>query len=598
MTASSVAVSGLRVTRSQRGHTISITDDVDLRVLPGESIAIVGESGSGKSITARAILDLLPHGLVATGDIELLGRALASLSRRQRRLVRGAQVAMVMQDPFTMLNPLQRIGKQVTASVRDHRGRRLRGAARREDARRRLAEVGITDPDVVDRYPFELSGGMRQRVGIAAAIAANPKVLIADEPTTALDVTTQKEILELLSELRRTHQLSVVLITHDLRVAFSFCDRVYVMYAGEVVEVGSSAEVLAAPAHPYTANLLLADPPVDRRVAALANIPGSVPSPGRRPAGCRFAPRCPHTSAACERTQALRPVADGHAVRCDRAEELRDLLLPAGEQEAGTAADPPECGDAPVIVTIGAQRRFGAKVAVRDASIVVHERESVGLVGESGSGKTTLARMLIGLTTPTSGRVQVAGVDVGAATTPAGWEVVRSTVQMAFQDPYSTLNPHRSIGATLRDGLRLVARDRLRERTDELLELVGLPAAYQHRRPAQLSGGERQRVAIARALARDPRVLICDEVVSALDVSVQAHILNLLRRLQSELGLALVFITHDLAVVRQMTDRVYVMRGGEIVEQGATADVLDRPVHDYTRRLIASIPTPHVTGVR
>ncbi|MFD3486705.1 dipeptide ABC transporter ATP-binding protein [Streptomyces sp. NPDC058665] len=585
---------GLSVVGHRAGRPVSITDDVSVQVGAGESIAIVGESGSGKSITARAILDLLPQGLDAKGAVELNGELLVGLSRREAQRMRGGELAFVMQDPFTMLNPISRCGEQITAKLRGENGRRLSSQARKEQARARLAEVGIADPAVADRYPFELSGGMRQRVAIAAAIAENPRVLIADEPTTALDVTTQKEILELLSRLRDTHGLGLILITHDLRVAFSVCDRVYVMYAGEIIETGRPDDLVAAPRHPYTANLIQADPPIDRRLASLANIPGSVPAPGSWPPGCRFAPRCQWAAPECAAAHPpLEAAGSGHAVRCIRAGEIAPDLVAALRRDRRAVVTPARTddGSAPIISTRGARRSYGDKVAVVGADVDVFRGESVGLVGESGSGKTTLARMMVGLTRPTSGAIRVAGVDLAAArVSKAGWNTVRSTVQMAFQDPYSTLNPQRSVGSALRDGLRLTDKADVPRRIDELLERVGLAADYAGRMPAQLSGGERQRVAIARALARDPQVVVCDEVVSALDVSVQAHILNLLRELQADLGLAYVFITHDLAVVRQVTDRVYVLKDGAIVEHAATEKLLDDPQHPYTQRLIASIP--------
>jgi len=589
-----LVATGLSVRGVRGGAPVGLTSDVDIEVPAGEAVAIVGESGSGKSLTARALLSLLPRGLASSGTIRIGDRDVSLLDDAERRRLRGSELAFVMQDPFTMLNPLERCGSQVTAALRGPDGRRLRKAAARDEAVRRLAEVGIADPAVADRYPFELSGGMRQRVAIAAAIAENPAVLIADEPTTALDVTTQKEILDLLERLSRSHRMGLVLITHDLRVAFSVCTRIYVMYAGEIVEAGRPVDVRNRPRHPYTAGLLRTEPPLDRRVHRLARIPGAVPAPGARPAGCRFAPRCGWAEADChDHHPALTVLPLDHQVRCRRADELTEQLRPSRTDEPPEPAVACAASDRALIRTRALRRTYGPRVAVAGADIEVHAGESVGLVGESGSGKTTLARMLVGLTRPSSGSVEVGGVDLASRhLSSADWAVVRSTAQMAFQDPYSTLNPHRTIGAALRDGLRLVGAEDIHRRTDELLERVGLSGDHARRMPAQLSGGERQRVAIARALARSPRVLVCDEIVSALDVSVQAHILNLLRDLQVRLGLSLVFITHDLAVARQVTDRIYVLKDGEIVEQGATGDVLDHPRHPYTQRLVASVPSP------
>lgn len=591
-TPTALDVVGLKVAAQRREAEVAITDDVNVRVSAGEAVAIVGESGSGKSITAKAMMRLLPPGLTIEGDLVLNGRSVARASELEMRKIRGTEIALIMQDPFTLLNPLEQCGAQLTAGLRDDNGRKLSAAARRDDARRRLAEVGITDPLVAERYPFELSGGMRQRVGIAAAIARNPRVLIADEPTTALDVTTQAEILALLHKLRVTHGIALVLITHDLRVAFSVADRVYVMYAGEIVETADGQTLDTDPAHPYTASLLRAEPPLSHRVATLAEIPGSVPSPGERPYGCRFAPRCAWATPECSAEPVALRTLDrkSHLVRCIRSEQIRDSLgarpPAAAVRETDLLSDDRE----PIIATVDAARSYGKKRAVAGATIQVQPGESVGIVGESGSGKTTLARMLVGLTRPSSGSVTVGGVDLAGPVTRAQWGEVRGTVQMVFQDPYSTLNPSRTIGSTLRDALRMVSGADLDTRISELLQRVGLPAHYAKRMPAQLSGGERQRVAIARGLAREPSVLVCDEVVSALDVSVQALVLNLLRDLQRDTGVSFVFITHDLAVVRQMTERVYVMNQGHIVEEGRTDDVLDDPQDEYTRRLIASVP--------
>jgi peptide/nickel transport system ATP-binding protein len=588
----SLEVVGLEVRADRRRGQVNITEQIDLRVMPGESVAIVGESGSGKSVTARAVLGLLPANLHVTGDVEIGGRPFLHMRGVERQRMRGSNVAFVMQDPFTMLNPLVKVWQQVTAALVDHRGRPLTRAARRHEAITRLADVGINDPEVLDRYPFQLSGGMRQRVAIAAAVAEDPEVLVADEPTTALDVTTQKEVLTLLDRLRRTHGMALILITHDLRVAFSTCDRVYVMYAGQIVEVASSGDVRTGPLHPYTAALIQADPPIDRRMGRLTTIPGSVPPPGQWPEGCHFAPRCAHVREACRTVRpALESVEVGHSVRCLRSAEIASELV-TGPDGVSDAVDEPTYTEGDALITMRrARKMYGTNVVVAGADIDVFAGESVGLVGESGSGKTTIARMMVGLSRPDGGSVAVGGVDLASRqVTRAQWAIVRSTVQIAFQDPYSTLNPSRTIGSAIKDGLRLAGRTDLNRGVGDLLNRVGLPASHASRRPAQLSGGERQRVAIARALSRSPKVVVCDEVVSSLDVSVQAHILNLLRDLQRDLGLTYVFITHDLAVVRQVTDRVYVLHGGEIVENGPTAQVLDHPRHEYTKALIDSIP--------
>jgi len=598
--ASRLATSALGIAAKRRGDDVVIAQNVDLRVAPGESIAIVGESGSGKSLTARAILDLLPEGVRRSGEVTIGGESLICLTQRSRHRVRGAELAFVMQDPFTMLNPLERCGIQVTEALRDAAGHKLSKSARHAEAVSRLAEVGITDPSVIDKFPHQLSGGMRQRVAIAAAIAEKPKVLIADEPTTALDVTTQHEILQLLGRLRDTHQLSLVLITHDLRLAFSLCDRVYVMYAGAIVEEGDARTIAESPRHPYTAGLLQADPPIDRRVHRLVAIKGCVAAPGEHPSGCSFAPRCHWATPECSETvPSLVDVGPDQRARCIRVEAIAADLGSLAPQSAPSHTRTATHANTEALVAMRDirkefhQRRSGQapKAAVAGVNLDVFPGESVGLVGESGSGKTTLARMVVGLTRPTSGTVALGGVDISSGhLSRRAWSVVRSTAQMAFQDPQSTLNPARSVSSTLKEALHLAGEPHGRRECEALIELVGLPGKYVQRRPSQLSGGERQRVAIARALARRPRLLVCDEIVSALDVSVQAHILNLLLDLRDQLGLTYLFITHDLAVVRQVTDRIYVLKDGLVVEQGDTAGVLDQPAHEYTRRLIASIP--------
>jgi peptide/nickel transport system ATP-binding protein len=591
-----LSVTGLTIDATMGGRRRLIVSGIDLEVSAGETVGIVGESGSGKSMTARAILDLLPGGVQAGGRLRFRGAELSGLSARRRARYRGAEIGMVFQDPFTMLNPLMRAGRHIEETLRDSQGRRLPRDARRAEAIRRLAEVGISDPSVADRYPFELSGGMRQRVGIAAALASDPALLVADEPTTALDVTTQKDILALLRRLQADRGMGLVLITHDLNVAFTVCDRIYVLYAGRVLEQGGSADLQREPRHPYSLGLLMSDPPLETRVRALHSMPGSVPEPSEVAGQCAFADRCQWAQPACrDGAPALRP-AGPQLTACIRADEIRTEMQRQRAVTAEPAALAPPAKDALLVVESlsKAFRRAGRELwALQDASVEIAEGESVGLVGESGSGKTTLGRCVLGLETPTSGTIRIAGRDVSdyALLSKQDRREVRSQVQMVFQDPYSSLSPARSVRAILGEALRLDAPDAGRRTPADLLELVGLPRSYAARKPAALSGGERQRVAIARTLARRPRLIVCDEVVSALDVSVQAQILNLLASLRQELGIAYLFISHDLAVVRQVADRVYVMHRGRIVESGATADILDRPGHAYTARLIDSIPS-------
>jgi peptide/nickel transport system ATP-binding protein len=579
---------------------------IDLQLAEGETVAIVGESGSGKSLTARAIVGLLPAGVVASGgQIVFEGRDLLQESPRQVARLRGASIAMIFQDPFTMLNPLLRCSKHIeeVLRIREDAPIRDRGAARRE-AIARLAEVGITDPTAADRYPFQLSGGMRQRVGLAAALAADPRILIADEPSTALDVTTQAEILSLLKDVQQARGMGLILITHDLRVAFSVAHRVYVLYAGSLVEVSPADALEREPLHPYTLGLLLSEPAADRRLDRLVAIDGSVPSPDEVADRCSFAPRCDWAADAClAGPPPLRVVDRARRTACVRLEEIRPEMAAAhtaAQRPGGASIVAADVRPDDAILRVTGVRkvfvgRAGHEVhALSGVSIDVGRNESVGLVGESGSGKTTLGRCIVGLESPSAGMIDVDGVaaqDYGALTSEQR-RTLRRTVQIVFQDPYSSLDRTETVGAALREVLLVNGHPRngVKRRVAELLELVGLPAGYAVRRPAALSGGERQRVSIARTLAVGPKLIVCDEPVSALDVSVQAQILNLFRDLRDELGLSYLFVTHDLAVVRQVADRVYVLHRGAVVEEGPTEQILDRPQHDYTKRLIASLP--------
>ncbi|NKX92660.1 ABC transporter ATP-binding protein [Sanguibacter hominis ATCC BAA-789] len=517
MSGTFLEVRGLTVRAGER----VIVDAVDVVAGRGRTLGVVGESGSGKSMLVKALTGLLPTGVTATGDVLLDGAPVdLGASERAWGRVRGRHVVLVLQDPFTSLDPLRRCGRQVMDSS-PTRGR----AARRAEVVRRLAEVGLP-ARVAQQYPHELSGGMRQRVAIAAALASDPQLLVADEPTTALDVTTQREILDLLASLQQARGMTLVLITHDLGLAEERCDDLVVMRGGSIVERGRATDVLAAPQHPYT--------------------------------------------------QALAEAARGRLRTSGEVAETQLALRVSGLVKQFR----------------GAQER-----AVDGVTIEVRDGECVGVVGESGSGKTTVARCVVGLETPDAGTIEVrapgtaAAADGLVATTALTPAQRARTVQIVFQDPYSALNPALTIGAMLREALDVAAAGDAERRTvKNLLTMVGLPASYARRRPARLSGGERQRVAIARALAPAPRVLVCDESVSALDVSVQAQVLDLLARLRADLGLTILFISHDLGVMQQVTDRVYVMRGGRVVEAGPTSRVLREPEHPYTRALLDAVP--------
>jgi len=549
-----------------------IVTRMDLTVAPGATVALVGESGSGKSMTAKALTGLLPRGVTATGTMRL-GDDEVQLAGGSKAVahLRGRRISLLLQNPFTSLSPVHRCGVQIAAA--------LPSGARADTAEvlRRLEEVDLP-ARVARQYPFELSGGMRQRVALAASLAADPQVLIGDEPTTALDVTTQREVLNLIARIQRERSMALLLITHDLGVARERADEILVMYAGRLVETGPRGEVFTTPRHPYTAGLRNSEPPLAHRLERLPAIPGSVPRAWDVPVGCVFAARCDRTVARCttETPVLLTQPGEHRAVACW-------LPLADGEQENQVIVAEPAKPTAPngneLVVVSGLTKRFSPDTppALDDVSITIGPGEAVGIVGESGSGKTTLARCLVGLELANSGTITWGGEEVGAR-----------RAQIVFQDPTSALNPAMTIGATLGEALRAGGRDRAE--VPALLDLVGLPAQYARRRPNALSGGEQQRVAMARALAPRPRLLICDEPVSSLDVSVQAQILNLLNDLLGELGLALLFITHDLAVARQVANRVYVMHHGRVVESGVMDELIRAPQNDYTRELFASVP--------
>jgi peptide/nickel transport system ATP-binding protein len=599
-----VELQDVRIDYRPRGSAVqrTIVSGVDLTVAEGETIGIVGESGSGKSMLAKALIRLLPRDVTATGRIAYRGVDLNALSERKVEALRGSGISLLYQDPFTMLNPLLRCGDHITEGL-DRSRRRGQRAALRLDAVRRLAEVGIDDPDVARRYPFQLSGGMRQRVALAAALARDPELLIADEPSTALDVTTQAQILALLRSVQAARGMGLILITHDLRVAFSVCSRIYVLYAGRVMESAPAASLEREPLHPYSLGLLVSEPPVDRTLAQLPVIAGQVPAPDDVAGACAFSPRCSWVESVC--TSGRPPLAEvgvAHHSACVRLGEIRSELqsaLTEALEEAHTPFAESGTKDDALLRVRDLKKVFAGRHgrdvhALRGVSIEVGHNESVGVVGESGSGKTTLARCLVGLEWPTSGTIDVAGVHsaAGEASGRAERRKLHKLVQIVFQDPYSSLDPKQPVGSAIAETLRAngFPRRDVDGRVGELFGQVGLSASYIRRLPASLSGGERQRVAIARALAVDPKLLILDEPVSALDVSVQAQVLNLLTDLRRTLGLSYLFITHDLAVVRQVVERVYVCHRGLVVESGPIDRVLERPQHEYTMKLIASIP--------
>lgn len=590
-----VSVRDLSLATERDGVTNPLTFSVDLDLARGETVCLVGESGSGKSITVRTIAGLLPNGVQAQGSVVVDGRELVGKPERERAKVRGATVALLMQDPFTVLNPLQTIRTHLVESLPPEA--RHDRSSLDERVRRMLGEVQISDPEVLASYPFQLSGGMRQRVALAAALAQDPKILIADEPTTALDATTQRAILDLLQRIQRERGMALLLVTHDLQLGFAYSDRVLVMYAGNILERGASEVIRAGSAHPYTEGLLRSIPSSRHRATVLESIPGTIIPARETPGRCAFSNRCKWATDACDAgSPPLELVAPEQYSACIRIDEIREELhAPAvAEPISRPAATITNLvSPTPILVVDSVTKVFGKRgdghVAVSDVSLSIGAGESLGVIGESGSGKTTLARCVLGLEHASSGTITVGSTNATdySRLSKSARQEVRRTVQCVFQDPYTSLNPAHSIRRTLMEALsKSVGTKRLT--VGDLLELVRLPRDHALRRPEQLSGGERQRVAIARALAVEPDLIVCDEPVASLDVSVQAQILGVLRAAHEELGTALMFITHDLGVVRQVTDNVVVMLHGEIVERGNTGTVLEHPQHDYTRKLMAA----------
>ncbi|HMM86206.1 dipeptide ABC transporter ATP-binding protein [Azohydromonas sp.] len=588
---------------------VKAIDGLSLAIERGETFALVGESGCGKSMTALALLRLLPdNGRVTGGRIGLDGDDTLALPESAMRRVRGGRIGMIFQEPGTSLNPVMKVGDQVVEAIEAHTP--LRGAAARAKALEWLERVGIPDAARrIDDYPFRMSGGQKQRVMIAMTLAAEPRFLVADEPTTALDVTIQAQILDLLRDLQRERGLGLLLITHDLAVVAGMAQRVALMYAGQIVEVAEAGEFFARPLHPYAQALLRALPDAQQRGRPLAAIAGTVPPLTQAFDGCRFAPRCAMALPACATTTpALRPVERDRDVRCLRYEP--GWPRPVEIAAATTAAALPEAtavAPAPLLQVHDLRVRFpirrgllqrvqGHFEAVRGVSFDVPAARTLALVGESGCGKTTTGKALVQLLrrqAHVDGRALFDGRDLFALDGES-LRTVRGEIQIIFQDPFASLNPRLRVREILDEGL-LALRPGMdaaarRERVEGLCDRVGLRRDALERWPHEFSGGQRQRIAIARALAVQPRLIVCDEPTSALDVSVQAQILNLLRELQREMGLAYLFITHNIGVVEYIADAVAVMRAGEIVEQGDCAAVLQHPAHAYTRTLLAAVP--------
>ncbi len=621
-------------TQIQLGETtIQAVGNVDLHLDAGETLGLVGESGCGKSMTGLSIMHLLPPGgEIVSGSILVNDRELVGLPEDDLCKIRGNEIAMIFQDPLTSLDPTKTIGYQVAEPVALHRGASRQAA--RERAIEVLGLVGLPRPaERLDDYPHQLSGGLRQRVMIAMALSCEPKILIADEPTTALDVTIQAQILDLLDDLKARLGMSMILITHDMGVIAGHADRVNVMYAGRLVETTGTTELFAHMRHPYTQALLAAIPQLSQdRTRRLLNIPGIPPDLGNPPPGCRFAARCRLATDQCraEEPPLIGPTPD-HLFACWHpvdgplaGTEINAVVdAAAGTRPAGTPTpasgitaadrDRPEqtVYDGPLLqidslvkefpVTTGLlQRKTGSVKAVSGVSFEVNRGETFGLVGESGCGKTTIGRMAVALEQPMAGSVRLNGIDVSSMKGKR-LRSFRRDLQLMFQDPYSSLDPRMRVGAILREPLAVQgigSRKQQDERVHELLAEVGLPRNSVERFPHEFSGGQRQRIGLARALTLNPQLIVADEPVSALDVSIRAQVLNLMKRLQGSHGLTYVVISHDLAVVKYMADRIGVMYLGKLVEVGSGEDIYQRFAHPYTAGLLAAIPVPEPEAAR
>jgi len=589
---------GLSVSATFGTTRTNVLQDLSLTIKPGRVLGLVGESGAGKSMLGRTIAQMLPPSFaISAGSLAFGGRDLVAMPPGERRALLGRELAFIPQEPLSALNPVLTIGAQFDEHLR--RIAPMSRMQRRERAAEALESVQLADgAELLGRYPHQLSGGMCQRVLIAMAFASRPKLVVADEPTTALDVTVQARVVALLRTMQERDGTAVLFVTHDLRLAAQICDDIMVLYAGRPAEYGP-ARLFGKPAHPYTRCLQLAAPSMTGPKRGLYALPERMP--GLRAIadikGCRFASRCPGVAQAClEAEPPFTTIEPGHVAACFRTGETARITAPPAIPSRSDPNGPP------VLEVLSATKRFETPArflrrarqvtALSDVRVTLHEGEFVGIVGESGSGKSTLARLVTGLDTLSDGRIMLAGQDV-TDDTKSSRAHRRSVIQMVFQDPQSALNPRRRVGSLVTQALEArggFSGADLRERAEAALASVGLAPETAMRFPAQLSGGQKQRVNIARALAAEPRVLVADEIVSGLDVSVQAQIIDLLQRLRKERPFSMLFIAHDLSVVRQLCDSVVVLYKGEVVESGPTDRVFEAPEHPYTRTLLSAVP--------
>jgi peptide/nickel transport system ATP-binding protein len=585
-------VRGLEVRVGPAGP--DVVSEVSFTVQAGQVMGLVGESGSGKTTVVLALLGHARRGLsISSGEVLVDGVDLLRLPAAQLRAVRGARVSYVPQDPSAALNPALRVGTQLNEAIRVHPGAVEDPGARIREV---LQEAHLdASSDLLRRYPHQLSGGQQQRVGLAMAFACRPSLIVLDEPTTGLDVSTQRHVLDTIRSLCRAYGVAAVYVSHDLAVVGGLVSDVAVMYSGRVIEVGATARVFGDPLHPYTRGLLSAVPS-PLQATKLTGIDGQPPRPGRRPAGCSFAPRCGFVTAECRSQQPEPVLIDARTVRCMRVPQVRESSTGVAAALTGAVA---AVGEVPVLSVREVSAGYGRRPALTGVDLDVPAESCVAVVGESGSGKTTLARCIVGLHRNWTGDIRFEGESLAPSARDRPRQTLRR-VQYVFQNPYTSLNPRKTVGQIvaqpLEEYLRLGYRERS-QRAARALADVSLGADFLSRYPDQLSGGERQRVAIARALVVEPDLLICDEVTSALDVSVQAVIVELLRGLQAQHRIAMIFITHNLALVRSIAQSVVVLRDGAVVESGPVGQVLDRPGDPYTARLMQDVPKLARPGV-
>ena len=587
-------VRGLEVRLGRTGP--DVVSEVSFTVQAGQVLGLVGESGSGKTTVVLALLGHARRGLsISSGEVRVDGVDLLRLPAAKLRAVRGARVAYVPQDPSAALNPALRVGTQLKEAIRVHPGAVEDPSGRIREVLQE-AQLDAT-PDLLRRYPHQLSGGQQQRVGLAMAFACRPSLIVLDEPTTGLDVSTQRHVLDTIRSLCAAYGVAAVYVSHDLAVVGGLVTDVAVMYSGRIIEVGSTARVFGDPLHPYTRGLLTAVPS-PLQATRLTGIDGQPPRPGRRPAGCSFAPRCGFAAGECRSQQPEPVLIDARAVRCMRVAQVRESSTGVAAALSSVAA---AAGEVPVLSVREVSAGDGRRPVLTGVDLDVPAESCVAVVGESGSGKTTLARCIVGLHRNWTGDISFEGTSLAASARDRPKQILRR-VQYVFQNPYTSLNPRKTIGQIVAQPLEQYLRLGYRERSQRAaraLADVSLAADFLSRYPDQLSGGERQRVAIARALVVEPDLLICDEVTSALDVSVQAVIVELLRGLQAERRIAMIFITHNLALVRSIAQSVVVLRDGAVVEAGPVGQVLDRPADPYTARLMQDVPKlarPGMTG--